>query len=144
MPDTLSGRMREVRLKMGLSQEEVAQRLGVNRASISVYERGGTIPRRSMDAYCREFNISREYLLQGTPPVFMEPDNSLLEQVVESYRLPLFFRALIEQWVGLDEHTQTQIVDFLDRCARMTLAAPPLERIHIRAAADQSGSPEET
>lgn len=132
--DTSVGlRMREARLSLGLSQDDVARRLGVNRASISVYERGGTIPNRSLEAFCREFRVSENFLRQGTGPMVLPPDNSLLEQVMESYQLPELFRAAVLQWSGLSQTEKEIVGGFLSRCAE-TARESRIETIRMTAA----------
>lgn len=42
---TVSDRLRKAREKAGLDQDELAERIGINRATISRYERGITTPK---------------------------------------------------------------------------------------------------
>lgn len=132
-PTTVGQRIRAARLALGLSQVDVAQRLGLNRASISIYERGGTVPERSIEALCREFHISGDYLRTGRLPMMAPPDDSLLGKVMEHYRLPELFRAAVEQWALLDQREQALISGYLERCLEAAREAPPIETFQITA-----------
>ena len=69
----ISDRIRELRKKNGLSQEELADRLGVSRQAISKWESEGSVP--DIDKIIRLsdcFEVSTDYLLKG-----IEPENRL-------------------------------------------------------------------
>lgn len=56
--DDISKRIKAIRLQLGLSQEELAQRLGVSFTSVNRWENEQTKPsklaRRQIDLLCRE------------------------------------------------------------------------------------------
>lgn len=57
-------RLRQLREKAGLLQSEFAERLGVARSSISLYETGDRVPDiRFMDKVIEEFECSYDYLM---------------------------------------------------------------------------------
>ena len=56
--------LRELRLISGLTQEEVGERIGVQKAAISKYERGVLpIPLKLLEAFCDLFSVSADRLL---------------------------------------------------------------------------------
>lgn len=61
---TYSNRIKELRINKSLSQEQLADRLGVTKQAISQMERGVRKPSVPMlEALCDIFNVSTDYLL---------------------------------------------------------------------------------
>lgn len=66
-------RIKEMRLKLGFSQDDIAKRVGVTRGAISRLETGTTSLTPQMSkALCREFNVSEEWLNGGDCDMFIE------------------------------------------------------------------------
>lgn len=67
MAKTLGERLRDARVALGLTQEEMAGRLEVTQAAISQWERDCCVPRNHVDAVEREYGvrISRADLMRG-------------------------------------------------------------------------------
>lgn len=64
---TFEARVRELRLKIGISQAELARRMGVQVQSVVRYEHG-TLPRSGNGlALARELGASLDFLLTGKP-----------------------------------------------------------------------------
>lgn len=60
-------RLRWVREALGLTQEAMAEHVGVHQTAWSMYERGRRMPDPfAMVRLCGKLRISREYLLEGT------------------------------------------------------------------------------
>lgn len=69
----MGNRVKEMRLALGLSQEEIAQRLGVTRGAISRIETGTTNLTPAMArSLCREFSVNEDWLLNGNGDMFLE------------------------------------------------------------------------
>lgn len=59
-------RIKELRLSLGLTQQEFADRIHVERSSIAGYENGKRIPRdATINLICREFGVSEAWLRDG-------------------------------------------------------------------------------
>lgn len=59
----MGNRIRELRTNMSLSQEQLADKLGVTKQAVSQMERGVRKPSMEMlDALCDFFNVSADYL----------------------------------------------------------------------------------
>lgn len=61
----LGKRLQEERRRLGLTQEEVANRVDVSRASIAGYERGRTPPDVEFIERLREIGVRTEYVVNG-------------------------------------------------------------------------------
>lgn len=54
----------QLRKRKGLTQQELAQEIGVSRKSIQYYEEGDRLPRRKViNRMCEVFNVSPEFIL---------------------------------------------------------------------------------
>lgn len=68
-------RIAEVRKSAGLSQAEMADRLGLSRNFISLMENGNRIPSdRTVSDICREFGVNRVWLETGVGEPFQPKD----------------------------------------------------------------------
>lgn len=68
-------RIAEVRKAVGLSQAEMADRLGLSRNFISLMENGNRIPSdRTVADICREFGVNRVWLETGVGEPFQPKD----------------------------------------------------------------------
>ncbi len=62
----MNNRIKEVRKKLGLSQEEFGRRLSITKASISRIESGINNPSdQTIKLICSEFNVNEEWLRTG-------------------------------------------------------------------------------
>ena len=61
--DITAYRLRELREKIGLSQREVAERIGVTRAAYNKYECGASKPIRRLDELSALFGVSTDFIL---------------------------------------------------------------------------------
>lgn len=65
---TLGDRLRQARERVGLSQIELARRIGLSKNAMNSIETGDADPRASwMVAIAQEFGVSTDVLLLGTP-----------------------------------------------------------------------------
>ena len=79
-------RIYDLRKERHLSQQQLADRIGVNKQTISQYERGVREPQFEMlGILCDYFNVSADYLL-GRDSVTMRLLNSDELHIVNSYR----------------------------------------------------------
>ncbi|MBQ8508760.1 MAG: helix-turn-helix transcriptional regulator [Clostridia bacterium] len=73
-PNTLAERLLALRRQRGLSQEELAEQLGVSRQSVSKWEGAQSLPDLDRIAdLCRVYGVSADYLLGIEPTLTPEP-----------------------------------------------------------------------
>lgn len=76
----MNDRIKQIRLELGLSQEEFGRRLGVGRGAITNIELNKVEPKSLfVDLICREFNVSENWLRTGQGEMFIQisPDEEL-------------------------------------------------------------------
>ncbi len=66
-----SNRLKELRKFLGLDQDQMAQKIGVHKQTLSRYERGEIIPSGDvLSKYAKEFGANPEWILLGTGAMF--------------------------------------------------------------------------
>ncbi len=101
----LGERIREFRLKRGWTQQQLAERVGVQQKQISSYERGANIlSGQTFIALAEAFGVSLDYLAQlsaHSSPQGAIADLDLLEKAQKVDRLDEHDRALVKDVMDL-------------------------------------------
>lgn len=98
--DITAYRLREMREKIGLSQREVAERIGVTRAAYNKYECGASKPIRRLDELSALFGVSTDYILGKNETDF---ENAVNETNPHTH-------AQVKKYIGLSDFGK-EIVD---------------------------------
>lgn len=62
----MNTRIKEIRKKHGLNQEQFGARIGIKQSTVTAYECGNRVPMDStVLAICREFDVNEEWLRTG-------------------------------------------------------------------------------
>lgn len=115
----MNERLKKLRRALGLTQQQFADRIGVKRNTIAMYEMGKTTPSETVIlSICREFNVNKSWLLDGIGKMFVEQTRD--EQIEEFVGTLLqneedsFKRRLISGLAALDETGWKILEDFLN------------------------------
>ena len=109
----MNERIRELRKSLSLSQTEFGKRLGLKQTTIAGYETRGRVPIDAViSLICREFNVNKSWLRNGTGPMFNPPSRSTLDALAAEYHLSAGACALIRRFLELDEDIQQAFVDY--------------------------------
>lgn len=98
----MNERIKELRLKLGLSQEDFGRRLGVGRGAITNIELNKVEPKPLfVDLICEQFRVNKEWLETGDGPMLADAltedelatiwaqiktsDDDLLKAIIKSY-----------------------------------------------------------
>ena len=69
----MNERFKTLRIKLGLSQEDIGNRLTVTKSTISRLEKGiNKFTERMIVSICREFNVNEEWIRHGTGEMFIQ------------------------------------------------------------------------
>lgn len=75
---SIGKRLKETRKNLKISQEQVANIIGVNKSSISRYEQGNTlILTICLYTYCQKYNISSDYIIGKNKNVYLKKKISI-------------------------------------------------------------------
>lgn len=104
----MNERIKELRKRLNLTQQEFADRLSIKRGAVANYEVGRNTPSDSVIALiCREFNVSERWLREGEGDMFL-PQDDAAELMM-----------LAGRFLG------SEPTEFQQRFARMILSLPP-------------------
>ncbi len=85
--------LKKVRQKLGLSQKELAEKVGIQQAQYSRYEVGTSPSTDILAKLVEEFNININYLLTGEGSMFITPE---LSKNTLQFKIPKNSRVLLE------------------------------------------------
>jgi len=111
-------RIKEVRKKLDLTQQEFADRIGIKRNTIANYETGRNDPVNSViSLICREFSVSEEWLRNGTGEMFMPVQDEFaayVEDLLSDDDNPLYdiIRGTMQTYHGLDGKSKEVVKEF--------------------------------
>ena len=134
-------RIRLIRRTLDLTQQEFADRIGIKRGAIANYELGRNEPVDSVvSLICREFNVSEEWLREGTGEMFLPNTSDELDALAKKYDLSEADQVLIEKYVNLKPGSRDAIVNFImDVAAAFSNSENPTRT----ASQEIPGTPEE-
>ena len=96
-------RVKAVRKAFGLTQKAFAERIGVTRNTISKYEYEGKNPEGPVVALlCREFGVSKTWLLSGEGEMLLPTQDRLIAEMAEKYHLDALDIAIVRLYLRLD------------------------------------------
>lgn len=73
---TIGERIKKVRTDSGDNQEEFAQKIGITRSAISLYESGRrTVTEPTIKLVCSSYNVSYDWLKNGLGEPYIEDDD---------------------------------------------------------------------
>lgn len=100
----MNERIKEARKKLGLTQEQFADKLGLKRNTIATYETGVKNPsERTISDICRVFNINEEWLKTGKGNMEKPKDDKLAEYLADVAKgNDEFIQSLVEVYYELD------------------------------------------
>lgn len=116
-------RIRELRKNyLHLSQTAFGEKLGVSRSVINNIELNALArPDQKLSLIklmCKEFSVSEEWLLNGTEPMFVNPDTFSLDQFVRDHGGTDLEIEIVKAYFELDKDTRLSAVNyFIDRLA---------------------------
>lgn len=100
---------------LGLSQESFAERLGVSRSVIKNIELNALArPDQKLSLIklmCKEFSVNEEWILNGTGPMFIEPDYFSLDEFLKAHNATDLEKEIVKTYFELDTEIRTKLID---------------------------------
>ena len=132
-------RLKKIRTALNLTQSEFAEQLRLQRNTISLLETGKRNPsERTIDDICNICNVSKEYLLNGTEPMFTQTYSDTMEQLKKEFNLDEFSFNLVHEYLKLDPAQREKVRDFFYRVVE--LESDEQEERSIQQEADEFGA----
>lgn len=126
----LHERIKELRKNyLHMSQTDFGERLGVSRSVINNIERN-VLARPDqklslMKLICSEFNVNEEWLLNGTEPMFVQPDTFSLDDFVKSKGATDLELEIVKTYFELDPEIRRTAMEHFKRRLAAAVAADP-------------------
>lgn len=115
---TIGERIKELRLSQEprMSQEQFARRIGATPTVISRYEAGlREVPSTVIHSVCREFNVNREWLVNGRGEMTVPTASRTLDEVARRYSESRTFRAILDVYAELDDTSRAMFERYIER-----------------------------
>ena len=121
MSNLMGERIKYLRILADMSQEELGNRVGVQRAAINKYEKGSVtnIPIATIEKIARIFDVSPTYLV-GWDHIEVNPlsaEVKVLQGVKRFYGDEVI--EIIEQYVQLNSTGKKRVLQYLDDMSRL-------------------------
>ena len=126
----LHERIKELRKNyLHMSKTDFGERLGVRRSVINNIERN-VLARPDqklslMKLICSEFNVNEEWLLNGTEPMFVQPDTFSLDDFVKSKGATGLELEIVKTYFELDPEIRRTAMEHFKRRLAAAVAADP-------------------
>ena len=115
----MNTRIKKLRKELDLTQQELANRIGIARGNVGAYEVGKNAPSDAViSLICREFNVNEEWLREGTGEMFLPVDRDadiakltkqLLNEESDSFKnrfVSMLANLSVEEWEFLERKAQ--------------------------------------
>lgn len=115
---TQGDRVKEVRKALGLTLEKFGGRLGVGKTAISKIEKGeNKLTAQMLKSICSEYRVNYEYLESGIGEPFSDVPRDTVDALCQEFHLDAFDKAIIEEYLKMDEHSRQIVKDYIRRIA---------------------------
>ena len=112
----LNERIKMLRSELGLNQSEFGERIGVKKSVVSTLESGKTnLTTRNADLICKEFNVRREWLLEGTGEMLQPNNSDAVDALAEQYDLTPLERDMVENYCRLSKAQRQAFWDVMQK-----------------------------
>lgn len=118
---TINERIRYFRKEvLGMSQSVFAEHLGMKQRSVSTFERsGGTVTNSTIKSICMAFNVSEDWIIDGTEPMYVEKNTFSLDDFVKKNQATDLELEIMKAYFELDPELRKTVIDhFKDRLLR--------------------------
>lgn len=141
----LHERIRELRKNyLHMSQTAFGAKLGVSRSVINNIELNALArPDQKLSLIklmCREFSVSEEWLLNGTEPMFIQPETFSLDQYLKERGCTTLEMEIVKAYFELDIDTRQKVFEVFERIHSRIATAK--EQLAAADAATAGGPPE--
>lgn len=83
----MNDRIKTLRLNLNLTQQQFAEKIGVNRSTVANIETGKKIPSDLIvNAICNEYSVNKKWLYTGTGEMFLSKPDAI---IAENFRKKL-------------------------------------------------------
>lgn len=117
----MKDRLKNLRKKLNITQQEFADKIGIKRNSYANYETGRNKPIDAIiKSICREFNVNEEWLRNGTGEMFNKETTFSLDDYAKNNNLTDMEKKLIVGFMGLDPEIREAVYSVFENAFSTT------------------------
>lgn len=113
----MNERLKQLRTKLGLNQEDFGKKIGVTRSAICNYENGSrTLQEQTIKSICREFNVDYLWFTTGEggeEVKFTDLPKTILDELAMQYELTEDEKSLVQDFLSLTKNERSTLLKFL-------------------------------
>lgn len=129
----MKNRIRALRKALGLTQQKLADALGMKQNTIASYEIGRIVPSSStITLICKEFNVNETWLRTGEGEMFVPESNETLGALIQERGLSNREYILVERFLELRPEIRDGILEYCTKVAEDLKRADEQEIMQAR------------
>ena len=111
---TINARIKELRKQLGFNQTVFGEKIGIKVSQASYIEKdGNTVTQRIIQLICTNFNVSEQWLVDGTGEMYTSTEDGVIQQLVKEYSLTPEQEIFARQWLQLPADAKDAVVDYV-------------------------------
>ena len=111
---TINERIKELRKKLGLTQIEFAEKIGLKKSAASWIEKNGSnVTPSNIQLICSTFNVSEDWLIHGTGDMFTNSDEQSLNQMIKKYNMTNDEITFVRHWMEQPDDVRQVVMDYM-------------------------------
>lgn len=115
-------RLKEVRERFSLTQEEFASRLGVTRTAYAKYENGIVVPSDTfISLLCAKFHINKQWLCEGEGAMIHETSLDIVQRLEKEKKMTRDEAMLLMAFLSLPEVDRQEMLGFAEQVFKVYL-----------------------
>ena len=120
---TINERIKIIRENEKLTQTTFGEKIGLKKSAVSQMEKGTSVNPRVIQLICTNFNVSEQWLVDGTGEMYTSTEDGVIQQLVKEYSLTLEQEIFARQWLQLPADAKDAVVDYVLQVANAIQAS---------------------
>ena len=110
---TINERIKIIRENEKLTQTTFGEKIGLKKSAVSQMEKGTSVNPRVIQLICTNFNVSEQWLVDGTGEMYTSTEDGVIQQLVKEYSLTPEQEIFARQWLQLPADAKDAVVDYV-------------------------------
>lgn len=115
----MNERLKKLRVKLGLNQNDFGKKIGVTGSAICNYENGSrALQEQTIKSICREYNVDYLWFTTGEggeDVKFTDLPATILDELAIQYELTEDEKKLVQDFLALTKHERAILLKFLHK-----------------------------